>query len=264
MSLAFETQPSTQLRQGALGLGFIVFLVISAAGPLVAIAGGFPIGIMLGNGAGTPSLIIATVAILLMFAAGYTAMSRHITNAGGFCAFTAHGLGGAAGGAAAMLALLGYNAMQIGLYGMFGAVASRFLSAHLGLHAPWWECSLVAMASIAVLGYRRIDLSAKVLSLMVFGEYVVVLILDVVILKAGGAHHIDAVSFTPKAILSGNPAIGFVFRCLPPLAAHRGPLARLAARGAAAKSLDCAIGRTTAFVRHRSRSPKHDKNTVRH
>ncbi|WP_179402484.1 APC family permease [Burkholderia guangdongensis] len=211
MNVAVEPSPSTELRKDALGLGFIVFFVISAAGPLVAIAGGFPIGIMLGNGAGTPALLVATVVILLAFAAGYTAMARHITNAGGFYAFTARGLGGSAGGAAALLALLGYNTMQIGLYGMFGAVASGFLGAHAGVAVPWWVCSLVAMASIAVLGYRQIDLSAKVLSILVMGEYVVVLILDVAILKTGGAHGIDASSFTPRVFLGGTPAIGFLF-----------------------------------------------------
>jgi amino acid transporter len=202
---------STGLRKGALGLGFIVFFVISAAGPLVAIAGGLPIGIMLGNGAGTPTLLVATVLILLMFAAGYTAMSRYVTNAGGFYAFTARGLGGTAGGAAAFLALLGYNTMQIGLYGMFGAVASGFFSERLGIAVPWWVCALVALASIAVLGYRQIDLSAKLLSLLVFGEYIVVLILDLAILKSGGAHGITWVSFAPHVFMSGTPAIGFLF-----------------------------------------------------
>jgi amino acid transporter len=67
------------------------------------------------------------------------------------------------------------------------------------------------MASIAVLGYRQIDLSAKVLSILVLGEYVVVLILDIAILKAGGASGLNAVSFTPRAFLSGTPAIGFLF-----------------------------------------------------
>ncbi|MGQ7932323.1 APC family permease [Paraburkholderia sp. D1E] len=211
MNVAVESKPSTELRKGALGLGFIIFFVISAAGPLLAIAGGFPIGIMLGNGAGTPALLVATVVILLMFSAGYTAMSHHITNAGGFYAFTARGLGGHAGGVAALLALLGYNTMQFGMYGMFGAVASGFLSVHLGINVPWWVCSLAAMASIAVLGYRQIDLSAKVLSILVLGEYLVVLILDIAILKAGGASGINTVSFTPHALLSGTPAIGFLF-----------------------------------------------------
>ncbi|MEK6423577.1 MAG: APC family permease [Burkholderia gladioli] len=211
MSVAMESTPSTELRKGALGLGFIVFFVVSAAGPLVAIAGGFPIGIMLGNGAGTPALLVATVAILLLFSAGYTAMARHVTNAGGFYAFTARGLGGTAGGAAAWLALLGYNTMQIGLYGMFGAVTAGLMQAHAGIVAPWWCYSLLALASIAVLGYRQIDLSARVLSLLVMGEYLVVLVLDIAILRHGGAHGVSLASFTPHAFLSGTPAIGFLF-----------------------------------------------------
>lgn len=211
MTATVQDSPPTELRKGALGLGFIVFFVISAAGPLVAIAGGLPIGIMLGNGAGTPALLVATVAILLMFAAGYTAMARYVTNAGGFYAFTARGLGGRAGGAAAMLALLGYNAMQIGLYGMFGAVSAGFLSMHFGLSVPWWVCAFAALASIAVLGYRQIDLSAKLLSLLVLGEYVVVLVLDIAILKAGGQSGLDLTSFSPHAFASGTPSIGFLF-----------------------------------------------------
>lgn len=211
MTVANEAQKSNELRREALGLGFIIFFVISAAGPLVAIAGGVPIGIMLGNGAGTPALIVATVVILLAFSAGYTSMARYVTNAGGFYAFAARGLGGGVGGAAALLALLGYNTMQIGLYGMFGTVASGFLAQHLGIAVPWWVCAFAAMASIAVFGYRQIDLSAKVLSVLVIGEYLVVLVLDVAILKVGGAAGLTLVPFTQHAVLSGTPAVGLLF-----------------------------------------------------
>ena len=91
---------STELKRGALGVGFIIFFVISAASPLSVIAGGFPIGIMLGNGAGTPALLLLALLVLLAFSVGYTTMSRHVTNAGGFYAFTSRGLGGLAGGSA--------------------------------------------------------------------------------------------------------------------------------------------------------------------
>lgn len=55
-----STQEHTQgeLRKGALGLGFIIFFVVSAAGPLAAVSGGLPIGMLLGNGAGIPFLIL--------------------------------------------------------------------------------------------------------------------------------------------------------------------------------------------------------------
>ncbi len=96
---------ANQLRKGALGVGAVTFFVISAAGPLVAIAGGAPLGMLLGNGPGMPGTYLITVLILLLFAVGYCALARHVTNAGAFYAFAARGLGGVAGGATAMIAL---------------------------------------------------------------------------------------------------------------------------------------------------------------
>ena len=61
---------TNQLRRGALGVGFIIFFVISAASPLSVLAGGFPIGIMLGNGPGTPALLLLALGVLLPFAVG--------------------------------------------------------------------------------------------------------------------------------------------------------------------------------------------------
>ena len=202
---------STSLRRSTLSAGFITLLVISAASPLSVVAGGFPIGIMLGNGAGTPALVLMALALLLMFAAGYTAMATCVTSAGGFYSMVARGLGGRAGGAAAMVAILGYLTLQFGLYGLLGAVASEALQAQFGWGVSWWSCALVAMASVAYFGYHQIDFSAKVLAAFVIAEYVVVLTLDVLILGHGGANGINFNSYTPQAIGGGNPFIGLLF-----------------------------------------------------
>jgi len=114
--------PSTELRRSALSAAFITLLVVSAASPMSVVAGGFPLGIMLGDGAGTPALVLAALVLLLLFSAGYTAMATCVTSSGGFYALVGRGLGGAAGGAAAMVALVGYVLLQFGLYGMLGAV----------------------------------------------------------------------------------------------------------------------------------------------
>lgn len=203
--------PANRLRQGALGIGAVTFFVVSAAGPMVAIAGGFPVGMMLGNGPGMPATLLACVAILLMFAAGYTALARHVTSAGAFYAFVARGLGRVPGGAAALVAVIAYNAMQIGIYGMFGAAARAFGQERLGIDLPWWLYALLALASVGVLGYRQVDLSARILAVLVAGEYLVVLVLDAAILHAGGAHGVDLASFTPAAALSGSPWIAILF-----------------------------------------------------
>ena len=124
---------------------------------------------------------------MLAFAAGYVAMSRYVTNAGAFYAYAARGLGGRAAGAVAVTALVAYNAMQFGRIGLFGGIAAGIFGS-FGLVLPWWLWSLLAILLVGFLGYRQVDLSAKVLVFVVALEYLVVLIVDFAILGKGGAN----------------------------------------------------------------------------
>lgn len=208
-----HSSPATganQLRKNALGVGAVTFLVVSAAAPLTAVAGGVPLAMLLGNGAGIPGTFLLVTLILLMFSIGYVAMARHIRNAGAFYAYTAQGLGGLMGGAAAMIAILAYNAMQIGVFGLFGA-ATAGLFAGIGIDLPWWVWTFIGIAIVGVLGYRRVDLSAKVLTVLVILEYLVVLVIDVAIIAKGGDSGLTMTSFTPSALISGSPSIGILF-----------------------------------------------------
>ncbi|MRN66296.1 APC family permease [Brucella sp. 10RB9213] len=203
-------EQANQLRKNSLGVAAVTFLVVSAAAPLTAVAGGVPLSMLLGNGPGIPLTFLIVTGVLLMFSVGYVAMARHIRNAGAFYAFTAQGLGGLMGGAAALLAILAYNAMQIGVFGLFGAATSGFM-ASLGLDLPWWAWTYIGIAAVAVLGYRRVDLSARVLTVLVVLEYLVVLVIDAAILFSGGDSGLTMEPFTPSAFLSGTPAIGILF-----------------------------------------------------
>jgi amino acid transporter len=201
---------SGRLRRNVLGVAAVTFFVVSAAAPLTAVAGGYPIAMLFGNGPGVPAAVLVVTLILLLFSVGYTTMARHIANAGSFFAFTSRGLGGVAGGAAAYIAVLAYNTMQIGLLGLFGAVTGATLSSLFGIDLAWWVWSLIAIAIVGVLGYRQIDLSAKVLAVLVIAEYIAVLILDATILGAGGAEGVSLTSFTPDAFFSGSTTIGML------------------------------------------------------
>lgn len=203
-------EQTNQLRKNSLGVAAVTFLVVSAAAPLTAVAGGVPLSMLLGNGPGIPLTFLIVTGVLLMFSVGYVAMARHIRNAGAFYAFTAQGLGGLMGGAAALLAILAYNAMHIGVFGLFGAATSGFM-ASLGLDLPWWAWTYIGIAAVAVLGYRRVDLSARVLTVLVVLEYLVVLVIDAAILFSGGDSGLTMEPFTPSAFLSGTPAIGILF-----------------------------------------------------
>jgi hypothetical protein len=127
--------PSTELRRSTLSLGAMILLVISAASPMSVVAGGFPVGIMLGNGPGTPALVITALLLLVMFCAGYTAMAASVTSSGGLYALVARGLGGAAAARRPWWRFVGYLTLQFGLYGMLGAVASETSNARFGLDA---------------------------------------------------------------------------------------------------------------------------------
>ncbi len=208
-----QSSPETginQLRKNALGVGAVTFLVVSAAAPLTAVAGGVPLSMLLGNGPCIPLTFLLVTVVLLLFSVGYVAMARHIRNAGAFYAYTAQGLGGLMGGAAALIAILAYNAMQIGVFGMFGAITSGFF-ASLGFSMPWWAWTYLGIAIVAVFGYRRVDLSAKVLTALVILEYLVVLVIDAAILLKGGDAGLSVAPFTPAAFWSGTPAIGILF-----------------------------------------------------
>lgn len=75
MSSTNTPQGEHQLRKGSLGVLGIAFFVISAAAPLTAMAGGAPVAMLLGNGAGIPFAYVIVAVLLLIFAVGYTAMA---------------------------------------------------------------------------------------------------------------------------------------------------------------------------------------------
>lgn len=201
---------ANQLRKNSLGVGAVTFLVVSAAAPLTAVAGGVPLSMLLGNGPGIPLTFALVTGILLLFAVSYVAMARHIRNAGAFYAYTARGLGGLVGGAAALIAILAYNAMQIGVFGLFGAATSGFLAGY-GIDLPWWVWTYAGIVAVAIFGYRRVDFSAKVLTVLVVLEYLVVFVIDAAILAQGGDSGLSAAPFSPSAFLSGTPAVGILF-----------------------------------------------------
>ncbi|MFW0794856.1 APC family permease [Gordonia sp. CPCC 205515] len=202
------------LRRGTLGTLGVTFFVISAAAPLTAMAGGAPVAMLLGNGPGVPAAYILTMVTLLVFSVGYTAMSRFHTSTGAFYSYITRGLRQQCGGAAAYLALFSYNCMQIGLWGLFGAATAAFVTDEFGVSIDWWVFALVGIATVAVLGYRQIDMSVKVLSVLVGLEFLVVLILAVVIAVKGGDFGTTSLSITPltpHALTSGSLPIGLLF-----------------------------------------------------
>lgn len=203
---------ANQLRKNSLGLVAVTFMVISAAAPLTGVAGAVPIAFLLGNGTGIPATFLLMTLIMLAFSAGYVAMSRHVTNAGAFYAYAARGLGGRMAGAVAIIALVAYNAMQFGLIGLLGGISAGVFSG-FGINLPWYVWSLIALALVGILGYRQVDLSARVMIVLVLLEYLIVLIVDFAILGKGGAGSLSFDFFDQTAFFSGSLTAAVLF-CL--------------------------------------------------
>ncbi|MER7416017.1 APC family permease [Micromonospora peucetia] len=184
------------LARGRLGIPSVVFFVIAAAAPLTVVAGGATTGYAVTGVVGIPVSYLVVAAILALFAVGYVAMSRRIVNAGAFYTYVTHGLGKPAGVATAFVALLAYNAMQIGLYGGFGAVLAQFLQDRYGWNVTWWLCALAAWAAVTILGLLRIDLNGKVLAVVLVAECAVAVVFDIVMVSnpAGGGVSFDTLA----------------------------------------------------------------------
>lgn len=162
------------LKRGKLGTGAVAFMIIAASAPLTVLAGGTPTSYAVSGLLGVPLGFLAFGLIIGLFAVGYGRMSAYIRNSGAFYEYVSQGLGIRQGIAAAILALVSYNLMQIGLYGIFGFSASAAVAAITGFVIPWWVTGGAAWLLVGVLGMSNIDFSAKVLAVLVTIEFIVV------------------------------------------------------------------------------------------
>lgn len=196
---------------GSLGAGAIVFMVVAAAAPLTVIGGGFPLAALLGNGAGAPAMFAIGGAILLLFSVGLATMSRFVSKPGAFFTYVGYGLGRPGGLAAAWIAILTYVSVQLCVYGFIGLALGGWVADKTGLDLPWWTWSLALVAVVGLLGYRHIELSSKVLGVLLVAEVGIVVVLAIVILFQGGDDGLSGASFTPSTVGSGSPGLALMF-----------------------------------------------------
>ncbi|MYX99196.1 amino acid permease [Streptomyces sp. SID486] len=198
------------LRSGSLGTADIAFFVVSAAAPLTVMAGVAPLAVLLG-GIGAPVGYLLAGLTLAVFAVGFTTMSRHVTSGGAFYAYIARGLGRPVGIGAALLALVGYNGMEIGVYGLLATTSRDTLHALCGTDVPWLPVSLAGLVLIGYGGYRSIDFGAKVLGVLLVAETGILVLLAGGVLAHGGAHGLSLASFAPAHVFVPGTAAVLAF-----------------------------------------------------
>ncbi|TDW29379.1 APC family permease [Cryobacterium psychrophilum] len=196
---------------GSLGTAAIVMMVVAAAAPLTVVGGAAPLGILLGNGVGFPAMYAISAVVLFLFAVGLSAMTRHVPKPGAFFTFVGYGLGRPAGLATAFLALLTYTAIQVSVHGYVGYILSVTVTGLGGPDLPWYLYSLATILLVGILGYRHIDLSSKVLGVLLVAEVAIVLALVAAVTFSGGPEGLSLAPFEPNNVLSGSPGIGLMF-----------------------------------------------------
>lgn len=183
----------------------IVFLIVAAAAPLSAMVGTVPLAFAIGNGAGVPAAFAFAGVTLLCFSVGYAVSARRTGGSGGFYASIADGLGRPPAVGGGYVAIVAYNTATIGLVGALGYFTQLVLSDH-GVHVSWELCAAVGLAAVAVLGYRDIAVSARVLAVLMTGEIGVLAALDLAEIGRHGVHALPAASFSPH--IAAGPGLG--------------------------------------------------------
>ncbi|OBF16754.1 amino acid transporter [Mycobacterium sp. ACS4331] len=194
-----------------LGVRQIVFMVIAGAAPLTVVVGIVPLMMSMGNGIGAPLDYLVAGAILLLFAVGFATMSGEVKNAGAFYAYIQKGLGRIPGLGAASLAMMTYLFVLVAVVAYLGAAVSNAIASYTDTQTPWWLWTVIALASIAFLGHRNVELSAKVLGVVLIAEIAIVAVVDLCIVVAGGDAGLSAAPFAPAHLLDGAVGTGVMF-----------------------------------------------------
>lgn len=204
-----QSAPSGELAKNRLGTWDIVFFVISAAAPLTVVVSGAVTSFRMG-GIGAPGAILFAGAVLVCFALGFTAMSKSVRNAGAFYAYVSKGLGKPFGLAVSSVTVFAYIALVICFYGFIGFFAQFTFAELFGLDLPWGVWALAAVVIVAVLGYNKVDVGAKVLAVLLTLEVGILLVLAFASLANGGPEQWSLESFSPSNVFFA-PGAGALF-----------------------------------------------------
>uniref|UniRef100_UPI00384F7EB9 APC family permease n=1 Tax=Epidermidibacterium keratini TaxID=1891644 RepID=UPI00384F7EB9 len=197
------------MRSGSVTTAHLIFFVVSAAAPLTVMAGFAPLAFMLGGQSSPVGYLVAGVTYLI-FAVGFTTMSRYVRNAGAFYAYITHGLGRIVGAGAAVLAYVGYVLAEIGFAAAAGLFASTTLQSLAGITVGWIPCAVFLLLLVTLVSWSRVDVGARVLAVLLICEVTILVVLCVAILISGTPEGLTLEGFNPATWSPGAMASLFV------------------------------------------------------
>lgn len=197
--------------EGQLNTAQLVFMVAAAAAPLTVIGGNLSVAILNGNGPGAPIGFLIAMLVMFSFVIGFATMTPFVKEPGAFFAYISKSLGRRIGLPSAYIALLTYTCIQAGIYGFAGGSLQNTFETSFGVSIPWWIFAFSFIAIVSFLGYRRVDLNAKVLSIVLVLEISVVIILDIIIFASGGKEGITSDPISSTNIFTSGISVAILF-----------------------------------------------------
>lgn len=165
--------------KGNMGVFALAMTALAFVAPLGGCSGALPVFLGLG-GSGTPFIFIMVTVILLIFSIGFTKMGAIMARPGGFYAYVTDGLGKKLGFVTAGMSSVGYLMVALWAPPLFGIQVNNFIGNVLGMDPlPWVVWALLSTLLCMFFAYHRIDLSAKVMVIVMFLEALAVVVFDI-------------------------------------------------------------------------------------
>ncbi len=200
-----------RLGRGVLNTSELVFMVMAAAAPMAVVVALMPMAFAFGNGVGVPGTYVGAMIAMLLFAVGYVQIIPHVRNAGAFYAYISASFGRTCGLAAAYVAAISYFALCCSTLGALAFFSAELCKRISGLDIRWEFWAALSIAAVSYLAYRRITLAAKVLSIALGAEILLLGILDVAIVHYRGLGDFTAQPFRPSVVFAPGFGIAAIY-----------------------------------------------------
>jgi amino acid transporter len=207
---------TTELKQGAIGLGGALMQAVTGMGPIFA-ALFFTQEVVGIAGVTAPLAYLLGVIVVVMLGSTLVQFTKHMPSAGSYYTFVSRGLNGRLGFLTAWMNFVYMPVVQGPIMGYFGAVLSTELKANYNVNLPWlwWVAILVGAPLIALLAYFGIAVSVRVMVITGLFEILLVWVLGIWGLASPGRGGFNFESFNPAHIGTASAfalAIAFSFQ----------------------------------------------------
>ncbi|MEU4217353.1 APC family permease [Actinoplanes sp. NPDC026623] len=193
------------LARYSIAAGGLFVVAVVASSPQTVLVGGIPTTYQTTGVSGVPLSFLLVMAVIAVLAVGYLAVGGHVRHGAPFYAQLVRGMNPTVGLAGGAVAFVGYNALQISLYPLFGVTVSG-----LSGRGTWWTWALLAWLIVFVLGRYPGAINARFLGVLLALELAVILLF----IAAGFTHpatgEISTAVFRPSNLLVAGAAASVV------------------------------------------------------